>query len=109
MNSKSTLAQILSNEKAPGILLILCTIFSLIIANSAFGDTYHHFWTTMLPLGNIEFWINDGLMAVFFLFVGLELKKEIYTGELSNVKSRIATCICCNWRRFGSGCYLYVF
>ena len=89
MNSKSTLAQILSNEKTPGILLILCTIFSLIVTNSAFGEAYHHLWTTMLPLGNIEFWINDGLMAIFFLFVGLELKKEIYTGELSNVKAAL--------------------
>lgn len=89
MNSKSTLARILSNEKAPGILLILCTIFSLIVANSAFGDAYHHLWTTMLPLGNIEFWINDGLMAIFFLFVGLELKKEIYTGALSNIKAAL--------------------
>lgn len=89
MSFKSILSPILSNEKVPGILLILCTVFSLLIANSAFGDIYHHFWTTMLPLGSIEFWINDGLMAVFFLYVGLELKKEIYTGELSNVKAAL--------------------
>lgn len=77
------------NDKSAGITLIICTILSIIIANSAFHTDYHAFWSTQLPLGNLEFWINDGLMAIFFLFVGLELKREIYTGELSNVKAAL--------------------
>lgn len=83
------LKKLLNNDKVPGILLILCTVFSLLVANSGWGEGYHHFWMTALPLGPLEFWINDGLMAVFFLFVGLELKKEIHSGELSNMRAAL--------------------
>ncbi len=76
-------------EKRAGILLIVATIFSLSIANSHYGETYIHFWHTNLNGHNIEFWINDGLMAVFFLMVGLEIKRELFIGELSDFRSAI--------------------
>ncbi len=74
------------SEKVGGILLILCTVISLLIANSLFGESYHHFWLTKFAGKNIEYWVNDGLMTIFFLLIGLELEREIYKGELSNVK-----------------------
>lgn len=74
------------NEKTAGIILIICTAVSLILANSAVGDGYTHFWHSPLAGQSIEYWINDGLMTIFFLLIGLELEREIYQGELSNVK-----------------------
>ncbi len=71
------------SEKAAGVSLILCTIFSLIITNSNFGNSYHHFWQIQLFNESLEHWINDGIMTVFFLLVGLELKRELLYGELS--------------------------
>lgn len=75
------------SEKAGGIILFIATITSLFIANSSFGDSYTHFWHSKLAGHSISHWINDGLMAVFFLLIGLELEREIYKGELSDLKS----------------------
>lgn len=75
------------NEKVAGLTLIVCTIISLLIANSVFGTDYQHFWHSDFAGHSIEFWINDGLMAIFFLLIGLELEREIYIGELSDLKS----------------------
>jgi Na+:H+ antiporter, NhaA family len=72
------------NEKAGGLVLVGCTILSLCIANSGFGEAYHHFWQTPAGDHTIEGWINDGLMTIFFLMIGLELERELYKGELSN-------------------------
>ncbi len=77
------------SEKAGGLLLIACTIVSLVLANSAFGTTYHHFFETKLAGQSLEYWINDGLMTIFFLLIGLELEREIYQGELSNIKDAL--------------------
>lgn len=77
------------SEKAGGIVLIVCTVVSLVIANSDFGTEYHHFWQTIFAGHSIEHWINDGLMAIFFLLIGLELEREIYKGELSNFKDAL--------------------
>jgi NhaA family Na+:H+ antiporter len=77
------------SEKAGGLTLIACTIISLLIANSSLGPAYHHFWQTQLLGHNIEYWINDGLMTIFFLLIGLELEREIYLGELSNIKDAL--------------------
>jgi NhaA family Na+:H+ antiporter len=74
------------NEKAGGIILIFCTILSLILSNSSFGESYIHFWHTKIGSESLEYWINDGLMAIFFLLIGLELEREIYIGELSSFK-----------------------
>ena len=65
------------------------TVVSLLAANSAFGSSYLEFWHSYLGNLSIEHWINDGLMAVFFLLIGLELKRELYQGELSNFKNAL--------------------
>ena len=74
------------NEKTSGLVLIGCTVLSLLITNSSFGAQYHHFWQMQWSGNSIEYWINDGLMTIFFLLIGLELEREIYQGELSNIK-----------------------
>ena len=77
------------SEKAGGLTLIFCTLISLILANTSFGATYIGFWNTEIAHHSFSHWINDGLMAVFFLLIGLELEREIYIGELSNLKSAL--------------------
>ncbi len=77
------------SEKASGIVLVACTIVSLLLANSAVGENYIHLWHAPLAGQSVEYWINDGLMAIFFLMVGLELEREIYKGELSNLKTAL--------------------
>ncbi|HZE83327.1 MAG TPA: Na+/H+ antiporter NhaA, partial [Puia sp.] len=85
------------SERAGGLILIGCTVLSLIISNSPAGPGYIHFWHARLDLsfGNIpldhsvEHWINDGLMAVFFLLVGLEIERELYIGELADFKKAL--------------------
>jgi len=77
------------SEKVGGLLLIFCTIVSLSLANSVFGESYHHFWLTQFFGKSLEHWINDGLMTIFFLLIGLELEREIYQGELSNFKDAL--------------------
>jgi Na+:H+ antiporter, NhaA family len=75
------------NEKAAGMVLFAVTIVSLTLANSPLQEDYTAFW--QMPLGShtLVQWINDGLMAIFFLLIGLELEREVYEGELSNLKS----------------------
>lgn len=72
-----------------GILLILCTIISLLLANSSIQEGYLNLWHFNIAGLSIENWINEGLMAIFFLLIGLELKREIYVGELSNLKNAL--------------------
>ena len=77
------------SEKAGGLILIFCTLLSLVLANSGLGESYSHFWHLKLLGLSIEHWINDGLMAIFFLLIGLELEREVYIGELSNIKNAL--------------------
>ena len=81
--------QFFESEKSSGIVLIFCTIVSLFVANSAFGPAYVDFWHTKVAGLSLEHWANDALMAVFFLFVGLELERELYVGELSNFRKAL--------------------
>jgi NhaA family Na+:H+ antiporter len=74
------------SEKAGGLMLIGCTLLSLVLANTSFGENYQHFWHSPLFGESVEYWINDGLMAIFFLLIGLELEREVYIGELSKLK-----------------------
>lgn len=91
---KSVLREFIENEQTSGVILILCTILSLLIANSAWGEKYIHAWHRILGITLGDFtismsllhWINDGLMAVFFLLIGLEVKRELFEGELSTAK-----------------------
>ena len=78
-----------NSEKAGGLILIGCTILSLTLANSNFGEDYNQFWQTQFAGHSIGHWVNDGLMAIFFLLIGLELEREIYIGELSNFKDAL--------------------
>jgi NhaA family Na+:H+ antiporter len=76
-----------NSEKAGGLLLIIATIFSILLANSVWGNSYIHFWHMDIAGHSLVHWINDGLMVIFFLLIGLELEREIYIGELSNLKN----------------------
>lgn len=71
------------SERAGGIILVLCAFASLVLTNSPAGEAYAHLWHRGIAGPPLEFWINDGLMTVFFLLVGLELERELYLGELS--------------------------
>lgn len=75
------------SEKASGIVLILCTVASIGIANSRYGDDYLQLWHVEVLHHSLQHWINDGLMAVFFLLIGLEIERELYLGELANPKN----------------------
>ena len=77
------------SEKSSGLVLIACTVISLLLSNSVFGSSYLHFWHTQFAGQPIEYWINDGLMTIFFLLIGLELEREVYQGELSNIKNAL--------------------
>lgn len=79
----------LDSEKAGGLMLLGCTIVSLLLANSYFSTEYIHIWHTQLGNHPVEYWINDGLMTIFFLLIGLELEREVYIGELSNLKNAL--------------------
>jgi NhaA family Na+:H+ antiporter len=88
-------AEFFDNERSSGIVLVLCAIASLSIANSLLGNSYIELWHTKIGLDvggihlkySLDHWINDGLMAVFFLLIGLEIEREIYVGELSDLKN----------------------
>ena len=75
------------SEKAGGLILVFGAVLSLVLANSAWQTDYINFWHFDLGGHSIVHWINDGLMTVFFLLIGLELEREIYRGELSNIKN----------------------
>lgn len=75
------------SEKAGGLILVFVTVLSLALANSAWQTDYINFWQFDLGGHSIVHWINDGLMVIFFLLIGLELEREIYRGELSDLKN----------------------
>ncbi|HEX8266255.1 MAG TPA: Na+/H+ antiporter NhaA [Pyrinomonadaceae bacterium] len=77
------------SEKTGGILLIVCTVVSLVLANSFLGENYLSIWHFYVGGLSVEHWVNDGLMAIFFLLIGLELQRELYNGELSNFKNAL--------------------
>ncbi len=86
--------EFIHRQTTSGILLMVCAVIALIIANSPIAKEYAAFFKQYLTIGlegfqiskSLHHWINDGLMAIFFLIVGLELKREILVGELSNPK-----------------------
>jgi Na+:H+ antiporter, NhaA family len=85
----NTFQSFVDSEKSSGILLIACTAISLVIANSSSGAAYLGVWQTPIAGLSIEHWINDALMAIFFLLIGLELERELHSGELSSVQSAL--------------------
>ena len=84
-----TFQQFFKSEKASGVLLICCTAISLLLTNSPLGAGYLHWWQISVGGLSIEHWINDALMAVFFLLIGLELERELYSGELSKLQNAL--------------------
>ncbi|QGZ39849.1 sodium/proton antiporter, NhaA family (TC 2.A.33.1.1) [Pseudoduganella flava] len=89
MNLSRTFTRFFESEKSGGIVLIVCTIVSLLLANSAFGPAWLGFWQREVAGLTVELWVNDLLMAIFFLFVGLELERELYSGELSDWRNAL--------------------
>jgi NhaA family Na+:H+ antiporter len=82
-------ASFFESEKAGGLILLICTAFSLLISNTSFSESYFAIWHYPVANHSFEHWINDGLMAIFFLMIGLELEREVYIGELSKIKDAI--------------------
>jgi NhaA family Na+:H+ antiporter len=78
-----TFTRFMKSGQSGGMLLLACTIVSLALANSPLAAQYLGFWHLELGPLSLEHWINDALMAVFFLLIGLELEREVYVGELS--------------------------
>src|SRR5829696_8646485 len=87
-----SLREFIHDEALGGILLLVCALIALLWANSPWSETYDALWSTELTLGTVQFhlteslrhWVNDGLMAVFFFVVGLEIKRELLVGELAS-------------------------
>ena len=81
-------------EASGGLLLLFCAAVALIWANTPLADVYFDLWQTIVTVGAgglviskpLLLWINDGLMAIFFLVVGLEIKREVMTGELASLR-----------------------
>jgi len=101
MNKKSPIEKIIAPvsrfihlEYTSGIVLLISVIAAIIWANSAWREMYHHIWEINFSIGfntnvlshPLHIWINDGLMAIFFFVIGLELKREFMNGELSSFK-----------------------
>jgi Na+:H+ antiporter, NhaA family len=84
-----TFKNFFDSEKSSGVLLIICTVVSLLITNSIFGANYLNFWHAYVGGLSMEHWVNDALMTVFFLFIGLELERELYVGELSDFRNAL--------------------
>ena len=89
-----TIERFIKDESFSGVLLFIATIAAVMVANSALSESYFALWNMALGVTLGEFkismslmhWINDGLMALFFLMVGLEIKRELLIGELSSVQ-----------------------
>ncbi len=84
-----------STSAAGGVVLLVTTAIALAWANSPWAETYHHLWETPFTIGapgasltlSLHAWVNDGLMAIFFFLVGLEIKRETLVGELASLRS----------------------
>jgi NhaA family Na+:H+ antiporter len=84
-----TFRNFFDSEKSSGVLLIVCTAVSLAVTNSGAGGAYLDFWHSYVAGLSVEHWVNDLLMAVFFLLIGLELERELYVGELSDFRNAL--------------------
>ncbi len=90
----NALSRFLHVEAVSGVVLLIAAAAALIWANSPGGASYEHFWHVPLTFGlgsyvvsqSLHFWVNDGLMTIFFLVVGLEIRREMYEGALSSIR-----------------------
>lgn len=93
----SPFERFLRQTTAGGIVLVSMTLLTLVAASSPWGDDYRHLWETPVRIGvgfhtmemSLHAWVNEGLMALFFLLVGLELKREIMVGELASLRNAV--------------------
>ncbi len=91
------LEEFIHRQTTSGVLLMLCAVVALYVANSQWNEAYHHLLELPFTIGvpgfqlskSLHHWINDGLMAIFFFVVGLELKREILVGELADPKHAV--------------------
>ena len=96
------LHEFIHRQASSGIVLLFSAVVALIWANSQWAHVYHDFWHTEVSFNiggtgiskDILHWVNDGLMAVFFFLVGLEIKREFLVGELSNIKQALLPIFC---------------
>jgi len=95
---KQQIVDFFKKDSAAGMMLMFATVLALIVANSPLSDAYHHLMEgTHIVLGfsdfmidePVHYWINDGLMAIFFLLIGLEIKEELKYGALSSAQSAL--------------------
>jgi NhaA family Na+:H+ antiporter len=89
VNISKTFTAFIESEKAGAVVLMACTVLCLLIANASFGHAYLAFWQIHVAGMSLEHWVNDALMAIFFLLIGLELERELYVGELSSLKNAL--------------------
>jgi len=90
-------SKFIHQEYTSGIVLLMSVLAAIVWVNSPFSESYHHFWNITFSVGigkavldhPLHIWINDGLMAIFFFVIGLELKREFMEGELSTVKKSL--------------------
>ncbi|MBU3075981.1 Na+/H+ antiporter NhaA [Clostridium estertheticum] len=93
----SPIISFFKNESASGIILMVCAVIALIVANSGIASSYDKFLHSYITIGYKDFslsmsilhWINDGLMAIFFFVVGMEIKRELVVGELKSINKTI--------------------
>jgi NhaA family Na+:H+ antiporter len=93
-NFLSPFRELLHDSRAIGILILVTSAISLVLANSVFANGYITFWLTEIHLTDtlphsLQHWINDGLMSVFFFLAGLEIKRELTQGELASFKKSV--------------------
>src|SRR5947199_183337 len=98
----TTFQRFLRTETVGGSILLLCAVVALVLANSPLATVYEQFWQIPITIGIVDHslsltlqqWINDALMAVFFLLVGLEIKRELLVGELASAKKAALPIAC---------------
>ncbi len=91
MKQTTTFLDFFESEKAGGLILVFCAVLSLVLTNSPVGVRYAAFWTLPVAGEGLEHWVNDGLMAIFFLLIRLELKRELINASKTAI--RIFSCV----------------
>lgn len=86
---RSLFVEFFQSEKTAGLILVICTALSIILTNSPLAEQWLAVWNIPIAHHHLSHWINDGLMAVFFLMVGLEIKRELLAGELKNPRKAL--------------------
>lgn len=92
--AQSAFVEFFRLEAAGGLVLMAAAALALLAANSSLAPSYEHFRHVPIGTQPLEWWINDGLMAVFFLLVSLEIKREVISGQLSSRDQLILPVVC---------------